>query len=84
MSAAAAAGAGAGAGARSCGKRLLVRLAVRRPEIASRWGRPGVSEDDMAAVFSAVVADHTESLLPDDGSEADLARDGHVQDAWSE
>ena len=42
------------------------------------------SRERMAGVFSAVVADHTEGLLPDDGSEDDLARDGHVQDAWSE
>ena len=42
------------------------------------------SRERMAGVLSAVVADHTEGRLPDDGSEADLARDGHVQDAWSE
>ena len=38
----------------------------------------------MAGVLSAVVAEHAEGTLPDDGSEADLARDGHVQDAWPE
>ena len=42
------------------------------------------SRERMAGVLSAVVAEHAEGTLPDDGSEADLARDGHVQDAWPE
>ena len=44
------------------------------------------SRERMAGVYAAVAADHTDRLFPepDDSSEAEPARGGGVQDAWSE
>ena len=44
------------------------------------------SRERMAGVYAAVVADHPDGLSPepDDSSEAEPARGGGVQDAWSE